>query len=202
VGRGLVGWAFPADQLGEGAKYYRYDPQEARRLLAEVGYPKGFKTQVTVTNSLGRDLLDDAQVVQRYLKEVGIEAQLKIQEFGAYMATTVQGKFDGLVRGPFGIAWDPDVPLHRPYAAHSSWIAGHVNDSKITAMLKEQRRTKDLEARRKIIFDIQRYAAEQQYYVNTNVVMVTASWAPYVKNYGPNITFDYGSRVAALWLDR
>jgi hypothetical protein len=32
--------------------------------------------------------------------------------------------------------------------------------------------------------------------------MITASWAPYVKNYSPNITFDYGSRAAALWLDR
>jgi hypothetical protein len=26
--------------------------------------------------------------------------------------------------------------------------------------------------------------------------------APDVKNYGPNHTFDYGSCVAALWLDR
>ena len=50
--------------------------------------------------------------------------------------------------------------------------------------------------------DIQRYAAEQQYYVHVLVPMITASWAPYVKNYGPNITFDYGSRVAALWLER
>jgi hypothetical protein len=32
--------------------------------------------------------------------------------------------------------------------------------------------------------------------------MVTASWAPYVKNYGPNITFDFGSHAAALWLER
>jgi hypothetical protein len=32
--------------------------------------------------------------------------------------------------------------------------------------------------------------------------MVTATWQPYVKNYGPNQTFDYGSRVAALWLER
>jgi len=38
--------------------------------------------------------------------------------------------------------------------------------------------------------------------VYTNVVMITASWAPYVKNYGPNIGFDYGSRAAALWLER
>ena len=89
--------------------------------------------------------------------------------------------------------------MYRTYAADSSWNAGHVNDPKLTAMLKEQRHTKDLETRRKIIHDIQRYAAEQQYYVHVLVPMVTASWAPYVKNYGPNITFDYGSRAATLW---
>jgi hypothetical protein len=31
---------------------------------------------------------------------------------------------------------------------------------------------------------------------------ITGSWQPYVKNYAPNLTYDYGSRVAALWLDR
>ncbi len=202
VARGLVDWSLPVDQLGAGAKYYQYDPKEARRLLAEAGYPKGFKTQLTVTTGLGRDLVDDAQLTQRYLKDVGIEAELKLQEHGAYMATTVQGKFDGLVRGPFGIAWEPDAPLYRSYAADSSWNAAHVNDPKITAMLKEQRRTQDLEARKKIIFDIQRYAAEQQYYVYLNSNTITGSWQPYVKNYAPNQTFDYGSRAAALWLDR
>src|SRR2546428_6129609 len=202
VARGLVEWSLPVDQLGPGAKYYQYDPKEARRLLAEAGYPKGFKTSLTATNGLGRDLIDDAQLVQRFLKGVGIEAELKIQEHGAYMATTIQGKFDGLVRGPFGIAWEPDAPLYRSYAADSSWNAAHVNDPKITAMLKEQRRTQDLEARKKIIFDIQRYAAEQQYYVYLNSNTITGSWQPYVKNYAPNQTFDYGSRAAALWLDR
>ena len=44
VSPGLVEWSLPIEQLGEGAKYYRYDPKEARRLLAEAGYPKGFKT--------------------------------------------------------------------------------------------------------------------------------------------------------------
>jgi len=202
VARGLVEWSLPIDQLGAGAKYYQYDPKEARRLLAEAGYPKGFKTQLSVTTGLQRDLVDDAQLVQHYLKEVGIEADLKLQEHGAYMATTMQGKFEGMVRSPFGIAWAPDAPLYRTFAADSTWNAAHLDDPKLTAMLKEQRRTKDLEARRKIIFDIQRYAAEQQYYVYLNSTVVTASWAPYVKNYSPNITFDYGSRAATLWLDR
>ena len=72
VARGLVEWSLPIDQLGVGAKYYQYDPREARRLLAEAGYPAGFKTQITVTPGFGRDLIDDAQLVQQYLKDVGI----------------------------------------------------------------------------------------------------------------------------------
>ena len=118
------------------------------------------------------------------------------------MATTVQGKFEGLVRGPTGIAWEPDRRLYRAYASDSSLNTGHVNDPTLTAMVKAQRRTKDLEARKKIIHDIQRYAAEQVYFVYLNAIIITASWQPYVKNFGPNITFDYGSRAAALWLER
>jgi peptide/nickel transport system substrate-binding protein len=202
VARGLLEWSLPIEQLGEGATYYRYDPEEAKRLLAEAGYPKGFKTTLTVTTGLSRDLIDDAQLVQRYLRDVGIDAELKLQEHGAYFATTMQGKFEGLVRSPFGIAWEPDAPLYRTFAADSTWNAAHLNDPTLTAMLKEQRRTKDLEARKKIIHDIQRYAAVHQYYVYTNVTVITGSWQPYVKNYAPNQTFDYGSRAAALWLDR
>jgi peptide/nickel transport system substrate-binding protein len=202
VARGLIEWSLPIDQLGAGAKYYQYDPKEARRLLAAAGYPNGFKTQLTASPGYGRDLLDDAQLVQQYLKDVGIEAEMKIQEYGAYVATTAQGKFEGLVRGPYGIAWEPDSPLYRSHAADSSWNTGHVNDATITAMLKEQRRTKDLEARKKLIYDIQRYAAEQQYYVYLHSGMITGSWQPYVKNYAPNLSFDYGGRAAALWLER
>ena len=52
VARGSAEWSLPVDQLGEGAKYYRYDPKEARRLLAEAGFPKGFKTQLNTTGGL------------------------------------------------------------------------------------------------------------------------------------------------------
>jgi ABC-type transport system substrate-binding protein len=89
--------------------------------------------------------------------------------------------------------------MYMPDQARNS---GHVNDPKMTAMLKEQMRTKDVEARKQLFFAIQQYAAEQQYYVYTYSAMITGSWQPYVKNYAPNLTFDYGNRAAALWLDR
>jgi len=46
------------------------------------------------------------------------------------------------------------------------------------------------------------YVAEQQYYVYLNSNTITSSWQPYVKNYAPTQSFDYGSRAATLWLDR
>ena len=202
VSRGLAEWSLSIEQLGAGATYYRYDPKEAKRLLAEAGYPKGFKTQLTASSGYGRDMLDDVQLILRYLKDVGIEAELKIQEHGAYVATTVQGKYEGMIRGPLGTTWEPDRRLYRAYAADSSLNTGHVNDPTLSAMVKAQRRTKDLEARRQLIYDIQRYEAEHQYYVYLNSVTITGTWQPYVKNYSPNQSFDYGNRAAALWLDR
>jgi peptide/nickel transport system substrate-binding protein len=202
ISRGVPEWSPTIDQLGAGAKYYQYDPQGARRLLAEAGFPRGFKTQLTVTSGLGPDFVDAAQLAQRYLKEVGIDAELKIQEFGAYMATTFVGKFEGMAIGPFALTIEPHSTLYGLYMPDQPRNSGHVNDPKITAMLKEQMRTKDLEARKQLIFDIQRYAAEQQYYVYLYCVGITGSWQPYVKNYAPNLTFDFGGRAAALWLDR
>jgi peptide/nickel transport system substrate-binding protein len=171
-------------------------------LLAEAGHPKGFKTQLTVSSGYGRDLVDAAQLVLRYLKDVGIEAELKLQEYGAYQATTGQGKFEGLAMGPYGVGWEADSSLYGPYAPDQPRNRGRVNDPKLAAMVQEQRRLQDPEARKQLIFDMQRYAAEQQYYVYLSSQVVTGSWQPYVKNYAPNLTFDFGSRTAALWLDR
>jgi peptide/nickel transport system substrate-binding protein len=202
VPRGLAEWSLPIDQLGEGAKYYRYDPQEARRLLTEAGYAKGFKTTLMATGGYGRDMLDAVQLVQRYLKEVGIEVELKIQEYGAYQATTGQGKFEGLAMGPYALGWEADSSLYGQYMPDQLRNRGHVNDPKLAAMVKEQRQIKDREARKQLIFDIQRYAAEQQYYVYLSSQVITASWQTYMKNFAPNLTADFGSRAAALWLDR
>ena len=134
--------------------------------------------------------------------ESTIGTELKPQEYGAYMATTFAGKFEGLALGPLSIAWEPDSVLYGLYAPDQPRNSGHVNDPKITAMLKEQRRTQDREARKKLIFDIQRYIAEQQYYVYLTSGMITGTWQPYVKNFAPNMSFDHGNRAAALWLER
>ena len=202
IAPGLIEWSVPIDQLGAGAKYYQHNPQEARRLLAEAGYAKGLKTQLNYTGGYGRDLVDAVQLVQQYLKDVGIETELKPQEYGAYIATTFVGKYEGMALGPISIAWEPDSVLYAMYVPDHPRNSGHVNDPKLLAMLQEQRRVPERDRRKKLIFDIQRYIAEQQYYVFTTSSINTGTWQPYVKNYAPNLSFDYGGRTAALWLDK
>jgi ABC-type transport system substrate-binding protein len=93
--------------------------------------------------------------------------------------------------GPVGVLCGLDVPA-RPRNS------GRVNPPQMTAMFQEQRRTKDLEARKPLIFDIQRDAAEQQYWVQTYSSVLTGSWQPYVKNFRPSHSLDCGPRVAAI----
>jgi L-alanine-DL-glutamate epimerase-like enolase superfamily enzyme len=69
-------------------------------------------------------------------------------------------------------------------------------------MLIRQRRTHDVAKRREVVYEIQRYLARQQYYVQIPSAIQIAVWDAVVKNYGPNVSYDYGGRLMAAWLDR
>jgi peptide/nickel transport system substrate-binding protein len=73
---GLTEWSLPLDQLGAGAQYYQYNPQEAKRLLANAGFANGLKTQPAATGGIGIDHLDTVQLFQRALKDVGMAGPL------------------------------------------------------------------------------------------------------------------------------
>jgi ABC-type transport system substrate-binding protein len=60
----------------------KYDPEKAKQLLAEAGYPDGFKTSIIpMPLGLNQDLL---VAIQAYLAEVGIQAELDIPEIGRW----------------------------------------------------------------------------------------------------------------------
>lgn len=67
---------------------YEYNPEKAKKLLAEAGYPGGFK--ITLITPVGRYLFDKeiADAVAQYLRQVGIDVELKaISDWPTYVST-------------------------------------------------------------------------------------------------------------------
>jgi peptide/nickel transport system substrate-binding protein len=198
----LKEWSLPVDRLGEGARWYRYDPKEARRLLAEAGYPNGFSASMCFTTYGSTVLVDTAQLVLKYLKDVGIETKLDQREYGAYISTCFYGNFPSMAFGPQTPFLEPDTFLYGQYYPGEPRNQSHINDPVVADLLVRQRRTFDPARRRDLIHEIQRYLAQQQYYVQLASGVYVAVWDAALRNYGPNLGYDYGGRLVAAWLDR
>ena len=197
-------WAIPIDQLGpEGRKLYEHSTAEAKRLLAEAGHPNGFKTEVEAPGTgYGPDFLDAVQIAVKNWKLAGIDADLKLKEYGAFISSTIYGKFDHMFAGLRGAWADPESYFYRWYMPGQPLNVWKVNDPKLTDMIHLHRRTFDVAKRRQIVYEIQRYLAEQAYFGANGSVKVLSAWEPYIKNYMPNNGHDYGGRLMAAWIDK
>jgi peptide/nickel transport system substrate-binding protein len=197
-------WSIPIDQLNpEGRKLYEHSTAEARRLLAEAGYPNGFKTTVEAPSTVyGPDFDDLVQITVKNWKAAGIDADLKLKEYGAFIASTVVGKFDQMYLGLRGAWADPEAYLYRLYMPGSPFNILGVNDLRLTEMIRLQRRTFDVAKRKQIVFDIQRYLADQALFCVSGATRIISAWDAHIRNYMPNNGFDYGGRLMATWIDK
>jgi peptide/nickel transport system substrate-binding protein len=75
---------------------FKYDPELAKKLLAEAGYPNGFET--TLWHPIGRYMLDKeaSQAIAGQLAKVGVKAELQGMESGAYFSKVSKEKVPGL----------------------------------------------------------------------------------------------------------
>lgn len=104
---------------------YKRDPEKAKSLLAEAGYPKGLTVKITMTVS--PHYLDKMIVFQNELKDVGINLEMTKMDHVAYRAQGRQGlnpiNFRG-TRLPLATSWlrdhyHTDSIIGSPRAAHN-----------------------------------------------------------------------------------
>ncbi len=153
----LKEWSIPIGQLPqEGRRLYEFDPAGAKKLLAEAGYT-GVKVPIETTPGYGPDWMDAVQVALRNWKQAGIEGDLKLKEYGAFVSTAIFGKFDKMILTLRGATTDPDT-YFIPFLPGEPLNSSGVNDPKLTEMIKLQRRTFDSQKRNEILSDIQRCA--------------------------------------------
>ena len=59
------------------AKDYSYNPQRAKELLTQAGYPNGFKFTMVIPGPGIQNMRDQGQLLQAMLKQIGITAEIK-----------------------------------------------------------------------------------------------------------------------------
>jgi len=76
-----------------------YNPEKAKQLLAEAGYPNGFKTSI-LTGERSRDA---ATAIKAYLEAIGLEVKLDVADMGRYFASVFGTGWSDLVFAAHGI---------------------------------------------------------------------------------------------------
>jgi len=101
-------WAYDAE-----AANYPYDPEKARRLLDEAGYPPGadgIRFHLAMKSSTNEGTRLFCAVLQQQLRQVGIALDLRTYEFATFYSDVVRGDFQLYsMRWVGGSNQDPDI---------------------------------------------------------------------------------------------
>jgi ABC-type transport system substrate-binding protein len=114
------------------AGYYEYNPEKAKKLLAEAGYAKGFET--TLWSSEGRYPMDAqiAEAVVGMFNKIGVKVNLRKWEWASYLQNTrkkpEEAKYDMFLLGWAPSTGDADWGL-RPLVYSGMWAPNGENRS-------------------------------------------------------------------------
>ncbi|MBA2447815.1 MAG: hypothetical protein H0V51_07305, partial [Chloroflexi bacterium] len=129
-------WGFDKD-----LKAVEYNPEEAKKLLAEAGYPNGLTLDFDIPS--GRYLLDRevGEAVAGQLAKVGIKTNLQIQEWGAFYDKYLGLKDKGLFLLGVGKDIYPDGHFFTYY--HSKGRGFYFQDAEVDGLIDKSLSTLD-----------------------------------------------------------
>lgn len=133
------------------AETFRFDPEKARALLAEAGHPDGFDIEFGVYQGLAI-YTTTAQIVQANLKEVGIDATIKLLEWANVVEKKNSANYDVMVYGVSVKLPDPDAYSYY-FGAESTYWAKPIGfrDERLEELLAKGRALTD-EAERVAVY--------------------------------------------------
>jgi peptide/nickel transport system substrate-binding protein len=175
-----MSWAFNPD-----VPVFGYDPDKARALLDEAGYPDpdgdgpAPRMHLTLKTSTGEFFRLQATVIQQQLQAVGVDVEVRTYEFATLYADVLGGNFQMYsLQWVGGAASDPDI-LRRVF--HSNQIPpagfnrGHLKDPDVDRALDAASQATDDADRRRLYGDAQRLIANDAPYISlwckTNAVV-------------------------------
>jgi peptide/nickel transport system substrate-binding protein len=153
-----------------------YDPERAKALLDEAGYPDpdgdGPRARLSLsykTTSVEFSRLQ-AAVIQQNLRDVGIDVDVRSYEFATLYADVLKGNFQMYAMQWVGDALaDPDIlrrVFHSQQVPTAGFNRGHFSDPEVDRVIGEASQATDYETRRQLYGRVQKLIAEAAPYIS------------------------------------
>ena len=181
---------------------FGYDPEKAKKLLAEAGYPDGFtfKTQLSVSAVDNRDL---APLIASYLAKVGITMEIEELDYAAFLsAMTTRTHSAGYLLQAGHTS--PTVSIRRNFQTDNVWNPAMYSDPDFDRGLEEMMTLRDEKERQAKIRELTATILDQAPYVWLPTNYLYGAWWPWVKNYGGELAAGAvrpGPIYARIWID-
>jgi peptide/nickel transport system substrate-binding protein len=195
-------WALNLEELqalpGFG-KDHEANLREAKRLLAEAGYPDGFKT-VLLNRAIKLPYIDMGVYVISAWKKVGIEAEHQLEESASWTKSRRSRDFEVLL-DPMGTAAvaDPDEMLVK-FITESSANYGRFSDPMIDKLFEQQKVELDEQKRVNLAKELQKELMKKAWWVPGLWWTRGEVRSSRIRNYEPMPSHWMNRRLEDVWL--
>ncbi|MCK4900255.1 MAG: hypothetical protein KAS38_15855, partial [Anaerolineales bacterium] len=193
-----IGFVATSELGYDNAEPFGYDPEKAKALLEEAGYPNGFDMDMACPSGAYAHFEEVCEATAGFLGEVGINVNLELMESGQYWDLEATKALPPL----FGDSWSSAVgeayprlkgALRGPDASYSSWF-----DENIDALLTKIENTIDQGERAAVYEEIQQYMREDPPFIYLYEEVAFEAVNTRVQNYAPRSAETYD--IFPVWV--
>jgi ABC-type oligopeptide transport system substrate-binding subunit len=191
----------PAGYPGyEGPPQVGYDPERARALLAQAGYPEGRGfPRVSLLFNTSEDHRRIAEAIQAMWKrDLGITIELSNQEWGSYLQATQALRYDIARRSWIGDYLDPNTFLQMLMGGDGNNRTGW-SDPRYDALLREAARTLEPAQRLRMLAEAEALALDAAVFLPIYHYSTTELVKPWVRGLHPTVLDVHPLRH--VWID-
>jgi peptide/nickel transport system substrate-binding protein len=180
----MTGWGFPYQQWPQDLKdEYAYNPTAAKKLLADAGFPTGFKTNIAANNTADLDLL---QIVKSYFTDIGIDMEIRPMDQTSWLAFVQNGKkYDQLAypaAGSLGKGTEPSLQLNYFHTGDATNFP-MVSDPVFDGFYNEVLVANNIDGVKQALRDANEYVARQHFTISLLQPNLFAFSQPWLKGY-------------------
>ncbi len=162
---------------------YPYRPDEAKRLLKELGFDATNPVRLTIlVPNHDPTLADIAALVANQLEKINVEPKIVLLDAIAWVERVLANHDFDMVVSNWARLLDINMRSVSFFKGGASNYTG-IDDAKLEAMVRQWRRGLDQEERKRISADMQRLIAEQLYWISITGYPVFQAYRTYVKDF-------------------